>query len=270
MISQSAVKRDINWTPFLFFLFRDVRRCYKVKAQTVVSPLISQSLYLLIFGVSLGRVIQISEQFSYLQFIIPGLVSMTLINQPFQNGTSSIFGMKFTGEIIDLKSSALSAWQIVFGAAASGLLRGVIVGFLTFGAGEAFHRVYEGHWMPVSSLPWLLAFMCLGGLAFAMAGLCVGIWSKSFDQVSAAGSFVILPLIYLGGVFFDLNKLSPFWQKASLFNPLFYFVNGVRHSFLGAADVSPWQALLVISAALAGAAGLAFWSVIKGPFQRAV
>ena len=266
----SMTKRDLRFTPFLFFLYRDVKRFYKVRAQTVFSPLSSQALYLLIFGVSLGRVIQISEQFSYLQFIIPGLVSMTLINQPFQNGSSSLFGMKITGEIIDLKSSALSARQIVLGAALSGLLRGVVVSLLTFGLGQVFHKIYEGQWMSLHSLPWLMAFLCLGGLAFAMAGVCVGMWSKSFDHVGAISGFVALPLIYLGGVFFDLDKLSPFWQQVSRFNPMFYFVNGIRYSFLGVSDTLPSHSLLAAFAALALAYTIACWSVAKGHFHRAV
>lgn len=263
------LKKNLAITPFFFLFYRDVSRFFKVKVQTILSPLISQALYLIIFGVSLGKVVKISDQFSYLQFIIPGLIAMALINQSFQNGSSSIFSMKITGEIIDIKSTALNIQQIIFAVALSGLLRGLIVSLLVLILGELFHLHFEGSLLPLHSFYWLIAFLFLGGVIFAMLGFSVGLWSKTFDHIGAISGFVILPLIYLGGVFFDLDTLSPFWQTVSVFNPLLYFINGVRYSFLGASDTPILQSFLVVFLSLFGAYLLACLTALKGTFQRA-
>ena len=262
-------KKNLLITPFLFFFYRDISRVFKVKVQTIFAPLISQVLYLVIFGVSLGKVVKISDQFSYLEFIIPGLVAMSLINQSFQNGSSSIFSMKITGEIIDIKSTALNIQQIIFGIALSGLLRGLIVSCLTLLMGQIFHFYFEGSFLPVYNFLWMIVFLILGGVVFAMLGFSVGIWSRTFDHIGAIGSFVILPLIYLGGVWFDLDTLSPFWQKLSLFNPLFYFVNGIRYSFLGVSDVPVFEAFFLVFLSLFVTYILAYLMTFKGSFQRA-
>lgn len=262
-------KKDLRWTPLFFFSYRDISRIYKVKVQTILTPLASQALYLVIFGVSLGKVVKISEQFSYLQFIIPGLVAMTLLNQSFQNGAHSIFTMKFTGEIIDIKSTALNVQQIIFGLAFSSLIRALIISLLTLSLGEIFHFYFEGQFLPLHSFFWLFAFLLLGGMVFAMLGFSIGIWSKTFDHMGAISGFVILPLTYLGGVFFDLDTLSLFWQKASVFNPLFYFVNGIRYSFLGVSDVPVVHAFAIAFLSLFCTYALALLSAFKGTFQRA-
>lgn len=267
--TKAKVKKDLKWTPFIFFFYRDVSRFFKVKVQTILAPLVSQTLYLIIFGVSLGRVVNISDQFSYLQFIIPGLVAMSLINQSFQNGSSSVFSMKITGEIIDIKSTALNIQQIIFALAFSGLMRGLIVSLLTLSLGEVFHFYFEGAFLPLHSFVYLIGFLLVGGVVFAMLGFSVGIWSKTFDHIGAFSGFVILPLIYLGGVFFDLDTLSPFWQKVSVFNPLLYFVNGVRYSFLGVSDIPVFQSFAFVFLSLFVAYGLACLSALKGTFQRA-
>ena len=263
------MKKDLIWTPFIFFFYRDVRRFLKVKVQTLLAPLASQALYLIIFGLSLGKVVRISEQFSYLQFIIPGLAALSLINQSFQNGSSCIFSMKITGEIIDIKSTALNIQQIIFATALAGLMRGLIVSLLTLALGEVFHFFFIGHFLPLHSFFWLFVFLIFGGMVFAMLGFSVGIWSKTFDHIGAMGSFVILPLTYLGGVFLNLDILSPFWQKLSLFNPFLYFVNGVRYSFLGVSDIPVLHSFAFVFLSLFGVYGLACLSAIKGTFQRA-
>ena len=262
-------KKDLKWIPFFSFFWRDINRFYRVKVQTILAPLINQTLYLIIFGVSLGKVININENFSYLQFLIPGLIAKSLINQAFQNGSSSIFSMKITGEIIDIKSTALNIQQIIFGVALSGLLRGLIVSLLTLGLGEFFHFYFKGEFLPLHSLFWLFAFLILGGIVFAMLGFSVGIWSKTFDHIGAISGFVILPLIYLGGIFFDLDTLSPFWQKVSLFNPLLYFINGIRYSFLGLSDIPVFYAFIIVFFSVFLCYGLAFLTAVKGTFQRA-
>ena len=262
-------KKNLLLTPFLFFFYRDISRVFKVKVQTIFAPLISQILYLVIFGVSLGKVVTISDQFSYLEFIIPGLVAMSLINQSFQNGSSSIFSMKITGEIIDIKSTALNIQQIIFGIALSGLLRGLIVSLLTLCMGEIFHFYFEGSFLPLHNAFSLVVFLVLGGIVFTMLGFSVGIWSRTFDHIGAISNFVILPLIYLGGVWFDLDTLSPFWQKLSIWNPLLYFVNGIRYSFLGISDIPVNQAFYFVFLSLFATYILAYLMSFKGSFQRA-
>ena len=264
-----AVQKELKWTPFFFFFYRDVSRFFKVKVQTILSPLTSQALYLVIFGLGLGKVVKISDQFSYFQFIIPGLVAMSLINQSFQNGASSIFSMKITGEIIDIKSTALNTQQIIFGVAFSGLIRGLIVSLLTLAMGECVHFLSMGYFLPLKGFVWLAPFLICGGMVFSMIGFSVGIWSKTFDHIGAISSFVVLPLIYLGGVFFDLDTLSPFWRAVSVFNPLLYFVNGVRWSFLGVSDIPVPQSFALVFASLFLSYGLACLSAFKGAFQRA-
>ena len=213
--------------------------------------------------------VKISDQFSYLEFIIPGLTAMSLINQSFQNGSSSIFSMKITGEIIDIKSTALNIQQIIFGIALSGLLRGLIVSCLTLTIGQLFHFYFEGSFLPLQSILWMIIFLLFGGLVFTMLGFSVGVWSKTFDHIGAIGSFIIQPLIYLGGVWFDLDTLSPFWQKVSIINPVLYFVNGIRYSVLGVSDISVLQAFSFVFLSLFIVYILAYFVAVKGSFQRA-
>lgn len=264
------VKKNLVWVPFLFYFYRDVHRMYKVKIQTIFTPLITQSLYLLIFGVSLGKVVHISDQFSYLQFIIPGLIALVALNQPFQNGSSSVFTMKITGEIIDISSTVITPFQIIMAAGCSGVVRGVIVSFLTLCAGEIFHYLYEGSWLAISNIHWLAVFVLLSSFSFSILGLSVGMASKTFDHIGAINGFVVVPLIYLGGVFFDLEKLSPFWQKVSYVNPLFYFVNGIRYAFLGVSDVSPVRCLLFAFASLFVFIFISYYFVSRPSYQKQI
>ena len=261
------MKRNLVWYPFLALFIRDMHRFYKVKIQTLVMPIITYSLYLVIFGISLGKLITINE-LSYLNFIIPGLVALGVINNSFQNGSSSVFIMKITGEIIDIKSTTLHFQQIIWAITLSSLIRGIFVGFLTIGVGQLFHYFYEGSWISIHHLSWLVTFMVLGGAIFSKIGLFVGLWSKSFDHISAIGGFIILPLIYLGGIFFDLDKLSPIWQKISLFNPVLYFVNGIRYGFLGQSDIPIIESFSIALLGLLAAHLLACYSVFKGSYHK--
>ena len=262
-------KNNLLFTPFLFFFWRDVNRFFKVKVQTIVTPVTNQIMYLVIFGISLGRIVKISDQFSYLQFIIPGLVALSLINQSFQNGSSSIFTMKITGEIIDIKTTPLSPQQIIFAISLSGFLRGIIVSSMTLIIAQIFHFIFEGGFLPIYNWFWMISFLILGGLSFSALGLSVGIWSKSFDHIGAIGGFVILPLIYLGGVWFDLDTLSPFWKQVSIFNPILYLINGLRYSFLGVSDIPVYTAFLMSLLSLFASYAIAYFMVFKGSFQRA-
>ena len=237
------MNKNLTWNPFLMLFFKEILRFKSVAVQTVVTPVITSTLYLLIFGVSLGQNIHLENGLTYLAFIIPGLTMMGVLNNAFQNSSTCIVSGKFTGELEDYKVAPLSYAQIIWALGLGGLLRGVVVGSITLLVGEVFFYFTMGHFLPLSQVFFLLFFVFSGGLIFAFLGLSVALWARNFDQLSIVNSFILLPLIYLGGVFFSLESLSPFWQTISRFNPLFYLINGVRYGILGYADVSMFWAI---------------------------
>jgi len=152
---------------------------------------------------------------------------------------------KFTGDLEDYKITLLSDQQIIWAMSLGGVFRGYVVGAITFLVGTLFMFITEGHGMSMTH-PWAAVFfLTVGGLAFAQLGIAVAFWAKSFDQLSAVTSFVLLPLLYLGGVFFSIENLHPLWRKLAQLNPLLYMVNGVRYGFCGAADVDVFTAMMV-------------------------
>lgn len=225
---------------FVFLFRRECHRFMKVLVQTVLTPLINSTLYLLIFGLTLGEHIRLGDKMqghSYLAFLIPGLMMMGLINNAFQNSSSSLVSSKFTGDIEDLGVVPLSQNQIIWAMSLASVIRGAIVALITMVVGEIF-ALTQGQDLVLIAHPfWFLFFMICAGLLFGMLGLITAVKAKTFDQLSAVSTFVILPLTYLGGVFVSTETLHPFWKTASELNPLFYLINGLRFSFMGAADV---------------------------------
>lgn len=262
------IARDIRWTPFLTLLRREVQRFLKVVVQTVITPFVSSTLYLMIFGVSLGRQIVLQDNQSYLAFLIPGLIMMGCLNNAFQNSSSSIISSKFSGDLEDLKAAPLSASQIIWAMSLAALIRGLVVGLITFIVGQGAYYLSYGHMLPVHDPLILLAFLVLGGLAFANLGIMVAFWARSFDQMGAVSGFILMPLIYLGGVFFSVDNLPNFWRHVSLFNPLLYMINGVRFGVLGKSDVEPAFAFTIAAVAFVVSLGLALNSLRRGSFQR--
>ena len=262
--------QELGWVPFVTLFNREVHRFLKVVVQTVVTPFVSSSLYLMIFGVSLGRQITIKGDVPYLSFLIPGLIMMGCLNNAFQNSSSSIVTSKFSGDLEDLRAAPFSVSQLIAAFSLAALIRGLIVGLITFAVGQASYFFTYGTAMPVYSYPVVLIFLVVGGLAFANLGISVAFWARSFDQMSAIGGFVLMPLIYLGGVFFSVDHLPEFWKKVSLFNPLLYMINGVRYGVLGASDVSFATSLGVSLAAFVGSIGLAAWSSAPRQFSKVV
>ncbi|MDE0518510.1 MAG: ABC transporter permease, partial [Bdellovibrionales bacterium] len=257
-------RQELVWSPFLTLFSREVRRFSKVLAQTIFIPVVNSFIYLLIFGVSLGKNIQVLEGLSYLEFLIPGLIMMGCMNNSYQNGSSSLLSMKFGGEIVDIKASPLSVQQIIWAMSLGGLCRGLVVGLVVFISGELFYYFYENTWL-IPAHPFYFLFFCIiGGLAFTKLGIAVAFWAKTFDHISAIGGFIILPLIYLGGVFFSLNNLHSFWIKVSYFNPLLYFINGVRYGVLGVSDVPVHLAICVSLLAVFLFHLVAIWTLKRG------
>jgi ABC-2 type transport system permease protein len=245
-----------------------MHRFIKVVFQTVFAPLVNSTLYLLIFGVSLGSAIQLASGVSYLRFLIPGLVMMAVLNNAFQNSSSSIVSGKFSGDLEDIKVVPLSPAMIAWAYSIGGLTRGLLVGLITFCVGEIFILVMEQQLSIPAHPLWLAYFLVTGGLFFSNLGIVVAFWAKSFDQVSAVGSFLLLPLIYLGGVFFPLSGLHQFWQGLSMINPVLYLINGVRFGFLGVVEVDVWVAAGVSGLAAVGTYGLALRALKNGSYTR--
>lgn len=256
------------FTLYTALLRREIARFMSVMFQTLVTPLVTSSLYLLIFGVSLGKSIKLSNDLSYLGFIIPGLVMMGVLNNAYQNASSTIISSKFSGDLQDYKVTPLNFKHILSAISTAALLRGVLVGIITFLVGEVFYYFSHGELLTIKHPLLLMLFIFIGGISFALLGLSVAFKAKNMDQVSAVGSFVLVPLIYLGGVFFSLDQLHPVWQKISQFNPLLYFINGVRYGVYGFSDVSLTMALLVSFGSLAFFYGVALVCLKNGSFTR--
>ena len=262
------IQKQIRWNPFLSFFTREIHRFLKVFFQTVFIPVINSSLYLIIFGVSLGSRLNLDGNTSYLQFLIPGLVMMSCLSNAFQNGSSSILSLKFGGDIIDIKASPLNIYHTLWALALGGMCRGFLVGVVVFTVGQCFHFYYLGMWITPYSFWVLIFFSLVAGLVFSKVGVAVALWAKTFDHIGAIGGLIILPLTYLGGVFFSLDMLSPFWKSVSLVNPILYFINGMRWGVIGESDVNIQVSILVSLLALVICHFIVLIFMKYGSYQR--
>lgn len=255
-------------SPFVTLFEREIRRFLKVWAQTLLTPLISSSLYFLIFGISLGKNIQVMGDIPYLSFLIPGLVVLGCYNNAFQNSSSSVATSRFGGELEDFKIAPITTMNIIAAMSLGGLIRGSAVGLITLLVGEVFHFAVLDQVLGAAHPFFFLIFVCLGGLSFAALGITVSFWAKTFDQLSAISGFILVPLLYLGGVFFSIENLHPFWKTVAQFNPLLYLTNGARYGLLGTSDLDVWKCLFVGIAALVGTHMLAFRTLKRASFVR--
>lgn len=255
-------------TAFFTLYKKEVFRFWRVIGQTVGAPIVNSSLYLLIFGVSLGKSIQLESGVSYLAFLIPGLIMMSVLNNAFQNSSSSITTSKFHGDLQDLRVVPLTQLQIISAYCMGGITRGLMVGCITFTVGQVFFYITEKQFLGVEHPLWLLTFLIFGGIVFALLGISVAFYAKTFDQLSAVGNFVLLPLMYLGGVFYSIDSLHPFWQGISKMNPLLYLINGVRYGLIGVTDVEPWFGLGITFVSMIGLYFVARVAIKNGAYTR--
>lgn len=247
---------------------REIARFCKVLVQTIITPFISSFLYLLIFGVSLGDQMNTHQGVSYLAFLIPGLMMMGLINNSFQNSSSSIVSSKFSGDMEDLRVAPVTDQEIIWAMSLASLVRGFIVAIITYIVGAAFMYYQQGEMLAIAHPLATLFFVVASGLIFGMIGISIAFWATTFDQLSAFSAFILLPLTYLGGVFLSIEHLHPFWQAVSKANPLLYLINGLRYGILGVSDVNVWTATIISLIGLVCFFLIARWSLKKGSFQR--
>lgn len=253
MSERTASPRFRGWRPFTTLFQREIRRFLRVSIQTLVTPIITASLYLFVFGATLGERLSVIEDYSYAQFVIPGLILMGVINNSFANSSSSLFMARYLGNIVDLLVTPLTPAQFIFAYTFASMVRGLLVGIAVLFVSVFFADLPWAH--PVLAI----AMVLLASFIFAQFGLIAAIYSNTFDALSMFNNFVILPLIYLGGVFYPISILSPFWESLSRFNPLLYLIDGFRHALLGVGDVSFLQAF-----GLSGlmALGLFLWASV--------
>jgi len=222
----------LMWIGYKTIVRKEITRILRIWGQTIVPPAITMMLYFIIFGELIGARIGEMGGFSYMQYIVPGLVIMSVITNSYGNMVSSFFGAKFSKHIEELLISPLPNWVILAGYMTGALTRGMIVGVVVMAVSLLFTRIEVQH--PLV----MLSIMILTAMVFALAGMVNAIFAQSFDDIAIIPTFVLAPLTYLGGVFYSIALLPEFWQKVSVINPILYMVNGFRYGMLGVSDVS--------------------------------
>ncbi len=252
------------WTLFK----KEVKRFLKVMMQTIVTPFMSSFLYLIVFGVSLGSKMNDVYAVSYLAFLIPGLMMMGLMNNAFQNSSSSIAVMKFSGDLEDIRVTPLSHHHILIAMGLGSVIRGLTVAVVTYLVGVIFYFMQFNSFLGISHPLVLIYFVLVGGFVFGLLGICIGFWAKSIENMAAFTNFILLPLLYLGGVFVSIETLPAWAKTVSSYNPVLYLINGMRYGVLGVSDVDLTQSIVVSGAGLVLLYGLAFLALKKANFSR--
>jgi ABC-2 type transport system permease protein len=241
-------------------LAKEVRRFMRVPGQTVLSPLISTTLYFVVFGYSLaGRVHEV-EGVPYLSFIVPGLVFLGLANNAFLNSSSSLFINKIQGTIVDLLVAPLGPLELMVGFIGGAMTRGLMVGGLTYVVASVFTGFRLEH--PLVTLLVLL----LSSYTFSVLGMLAAMWAEKFEQINFFPTFVMLPLTFLGGIFYSVRELPSPWDTVSLFNPMVYMVEGLRYGMLGRSAFSPVVGSGILLGVALVASGLG-WAALRSGYK---
>jgi ABC-2 type transport system permease protein len=228
-------------TGFYTLFYKEWLRFWKVKVQTVLAPVLTALLYLLVFAHTLRGRLDVYPGVEYTAFLVPGLAMMSVLQNSFANSSSSLMQSKMTGNIVFVLLPPLSHREFFFAYVLAAIGRGVIVGLAVFVAAIWFVDVRVVH------PQWVIAHALAGSGVMAALGVIAGIQSEKVDQLAAFSNFIILPLTFLSGVFYSIHSLPPFWQALSHFNPIFYMIDGFRYGFFGQADVSPWLSFAIVS-----------------------
>ena len=241
----------------------EMARTWRTLTQSIASPVISTSLYFVVFGAAIGaRMVEV-DGVRYGAFIVPGLIMMALMTQSVANASFGIYMPKFSGTVYEILSAPISALEIVLGYAGAAASKSVILGLLILATARLFVDFEIVH--PV----WMLVFMVLTSIAFSLLGFIIGIWADGFEKVQIVPMLVITPVSFLGGSVYSLSMLPPFWQKVALFNPVVYLISGFRWSFFGVSDVSVALSAGMALALLAVCMGTIWWIFRTGYRLRA-
>jgi len=230
------------WIAYLTIVRKEVTRFTRIWQQTLLPPVITTSLYFVIFGSLIGPRIGEMEGYRYMDFIVPGLILMSVITSSYANVSSSFFGNKFQRSIEELQISPTPNSVILLGYVTGGITRGLLVGLVVTLVALLFSR------LSVHSIFVMLSISLLTALLFSMGGFLNGLFARKFDDVSIVPNFILTPLTYLGGVFYSIRLLPDFWQGVSHLNPILYMINGFRYGFLGISDIHLGLSYLIIIA----------------------
>ncbi|MDB3869816.1 ABC transporter permease [Candidatus Thioglobus sp.] len=246
------------WIAYKTIVIKEILRFTRIWVQTIFPPVITTSLYLLIFGGLMGERIGDMQGVDYLHFIIPGIILMTVIQNSYANTVSSFFLAKFNNSIEELLISPVSYWVILLGYISGGVVRGFVVGLGVFIAVSLFVE------LQIYNIWIVLMTFLLTAILFSLAGFINAVFAKSFDDISIVPTFILMPMTYLGGMFYSVEILPEFWQTLSKFNPIYYMVDSFRMGFLGSSTTDLLVSMLVLITMIMMLAIVAFYLLKKG------
>lgn len=236
----------------------EMARTWRTLVQSIVSPVISTSLYFVVFGSAIGSRIDEIDGISYGAFIVPGLIMLSLLTQSISNASFGIYFPKFTGTIYELLSAPVSYVEIVISYVGAAASKSIILGLIILATAGLFVPLHIAH--PV----WMILFLLLTAVTFSLLGFIIGIWADNFEKLQFVPMLIVTPLTFLGGSFYSIKMLPPFWQTVTLFNPVVYLISGFRWSFYGVADVAVGISLGVTALFLAIFLAIVAWMFRTG------
>ncbi len=238
----------------------EMARTLRTIAQSIVAPVVSTVLYFVVFGAAIGSRITEVDGLSYGAFIVPGLIMLSVLTQSVSNAAFGIYFPKFTGTIYEVLSAPVSFVEIVIGYVGAAATKSIVLGLIILATAGLFVPLHIAH--PV----WMMVFLVLTAVTFSLLGFIIGIWADGFEKLQIVPLLVVTPLAFLGGSFYSINMLPPFWQKVTLFNPIVYLISGFRWSFYEIADVEIWISLTMIGVFLLLCMTIVWW-IFKTGYQ---
>lgn len=243
----------MNWRGIWAIYKFEMKRALRTVGQSIASPVISTVLYFVVFGAALGSKISSIDGVEYGAFIVPGLIMLTILGQSISNASFGIYFPRFTGTIYEILSAPLSFWEVSLAYVGASATKSLVIGIIVLVTAGFFVPLEIQH--PI----WMAFFLVMTCITFSLMGFIIGIWADGFEKLQIIPLLVITPLTFLGGSFYAIDMLPPFWQSVSLFNPVVYLISGFRWSFYESADVSLWVSVSMVCVFTAISMGIIAW-----------
>lgn len=243
----------MNWRGVLAIYKFEMKRALRTVGQSIASPVISTVLYFVVFGAALGSKISSIDGVEYGAFIVPGLIMLTILGQSISNASFGIYFPRFTGTIYEILSAPLSFWEVSLAYVGASVTKSLVIGTIVLGTARFFVPLEIQH--PI----WMAFFLVMTCITFSLMGFIIGIWANGFEKLQIIPLLIITPLTFLGGAFYAIDMLPPFWQTVSLFNPVVYLISGFRWSFYESSDVELWVSVSMVCVFTIIAIGIIAW-----------